>query len=175
MHRTGHVGIGLLLYAPLGLVLSWLGRPSAVAIGLAGVLLSSTAPDVDEFLPLVAHRGMTHTVFAAVVAGVAYAAAAVSMYGGGAGAAVAGLRAPSLALAAAGGLGFAVGALGVLGHVAGDAFTPMGVAPWRPLSGRRHSLALVPSRHRPANAALLALGSLALVGAVALGGFLGGA
>lgn len=168
MLRTGHVGIGLLLYAPLALVLAARGHTTALAIALAGMLVASTAPDLDELLPLVAHRGSTHTVLAAVGMGCCYAVAAGTLTAGSATAALAALGSPPPSLLAAGGLGFAVGLLGVLGHLAGDALTPMGVAPWWPLSRRRYAISLFGARNWLANAALLVLGTLAMGAALGL-------
>lgn len=173
MHRTGHLGIGLVLYAPFGLALSWLGSTTAAGVCLGAMLLASTAPDFDEYVPLVSHRGLTHTVLAALFVGLVYSLGGVGLVvfdvsgvQSGAGP----IRPDrSILFVGAGGLGFLVGAVGVLGHLAGDALTPMGVEPWRPLWGRHYSLALFPSRHRLANAALFAIGTVALVAALAGG------
>lgn len=166
MHRSGHVGIGLLLFAPFALALARSNLDGALAVGLAGTLLASTLPDADEFLPGIDHRGPNHTVPAALVVGLCYAVA---------GAAIAPSVAPPGAVAGqqtrglAAAVGFLIGFVGVLGHLAADVCTPMGIEPWRPLASGHYSLDLLPSKHRLANRALLALGSVAVLAAVAVG------
>lgn len=122
MHREGHYGASLLAYAPLGFVVTALGVPTAAVGG--GVLAFALAmvPDWDQRIPGVKHRGVTHTVhFAAVVAVV------TGLLGAGVVAAQDGVG--PLAIAAGGVFGAATGALAILGHIAADALTPMGVKP----------------------------------------------
>ena len=123
MQRDGHVGIGLALYAPFAFLLAWGGLLTPLALGAVGVAFASTAPDVDLRLPLVAHRGITHTLLAAAVAGLAYAAAGVYLAQAGvgvrAGADAALPGHPGLVPVAAGGFGFLVGTLSILGHLLG--------------------------------------------------------
>ena len=85
-------------------------------------LLGTVARLPLRFLILLGHRGLTHSLFASVLAGIV-CWAAVS------------LVAPGVAVAAGVGL-----ALGYGAHVAADACTPSGVALWAPLSRRRHWL-----------------------------------
>src|SRR3954469_1204067 len=81
-----------------------------------------------RLLTLLPHRGITHSVFACVLAG-ALAGLLTSIV------------APALAVTAGAGC-----ALGYAAHVAGDACTPSGVPLWAPLSRRRHWLLPRPAR-----------------------------
>jgi len=149
VYLPGHVGIGLLLSAPVVRRLVAADEPTA-ALAVAGVLVAaSVAPDADEYLPL-PHRGPTHTAWFALALGGAAAAAPV--------AGVAPGRAPLLAGAAV---------VGVAGHLAGDAVTPMGIAPLAPLSARRVTLDLTPSAASRPNRLLLLAGVLAAAAAAA--------
>ncbi len=159
MQRSGHVGIGLVLFAPVALGLTWAGATTVLPVGLLGVLVASTAPDLDEFVPHIAHRGITHTLFAAVVTGVVFGLVAPSIVEPGTASSAAWLGHPRSLSLAAGLLGF----LGVVGHLAGDVLTPMGIRPWYPVTGRHYSLEFVRSRNRLANATFLAVGAVGVV------------
>lgn len=151
MHGPGHIGIGLLLSAPLGFELAAAGQPALAILACAVAVAAAVLPDADVYLPI-AHRGPTHTIaFVAVVPPIASAAAAVPtvLLGG-----------PAWEIGAVVGVAAAVGAGS---HLAADAFTPMGIRPFRPLSSRRYTLNAVPSRHRLLNGTLLVCGVLAVL------------
>ncbi|MFC6835553.1 metal-dependent hydrolase [Halomarina ordinaria] len=156
MHRTGHLGFSALVYAPVGLALA--GESPALAIlGYVGVLSLASLPDVDLRLPLVRHRGVTHTLPFAFGVGLALWAAGRTLAGP--------LGLPPETL---GTFGAFVGVFGVCAHLLADTVTPMGV-PWLwPLSGRRYSLSLVRADDTLANYGLFALGALATAAAAAL-------
>lgn len=158
MHREGHVGAALLVYAPVGFLAFVLGWRELALLGAATAVALATLPDQDLRLPIVEHRGITHTAwFAALVGG---ALGAVGwLYGARTGVATA---------AAAAAFGFVVGAATVCSHVLADALTPMGVTPFSPLSDRRYTLDLVRASNPIANYALLALGVGAAAGAFVL-------
>jgi membrane-bound metal-dependent hydrolase YbcI (DUF457 family) len=106
-----------------------------------------------RLMVVLAHRGLTHSVLACVVAGVVCGA-------------LVSLVAPGLAVAAGGGL-----ALGYGAHVVADACTPGGVALWAPLSRRRRwllpAVARIPTgslREYVLAAALVAAAAWVLVG-----------
>lgn len=150
MYRTGHYGAALLLYAPLGFVL--LGVAPAMAfVGGAAVLFLATLPDVDHRLPLVSHRGVTHTLpFLAAVAG---ALAAAGWY--------LGLARDAATAAELAAFGAAVGVVGVGSHLLADMLTPAGVPLLWPLSGRSYSWRVARASNVVANWTLLALGVFA--------------
>lgn len=159
MHREGHIGAALVAYAPVvAMVVAAGGEGLAIAGGAVAVGLSML-PDWDQKLPLVSHRGVTHTVhFAGVVGTILGLVGALLGAAGG-----------LLAMLALGVFGFAVGTVTILSHIAADALTPMGVEPFR--DGRRYSYDVARAANPLANYALLALG----VVAVALGYGLGAA
>lgn len=133
MYRLGHQGLNLALYAPV------LGLATVLDYGLLGlvgavvVFVTASLPDVDVKVPGIAHRGITHTVWAALAVGL-LAAVGTWLVTGGTGS-VAGTSRIGLAVTAGGSLAFSV-----LGHVTGDALTPMGIRPFAPLDGREYSL-----------------------------------
>jgi inner membrane protein len=169
MHREGHIGIGHLLYSPMAFVLALYEAWTLLALGLVGITFFSYAPDFDLQMPLVDHRGITHTYLAAGVAGLLsmlvagwLAAEGVATIGG---------LSPLVSTLVVAAFGFLVGALGVLSHLLGDVLTPMGINPWQPFGGETVSLELVYASNRWANGALSLAGGVALVAAV-VGGVL---
>lgn len=159
MQLPGHVGVALLVYAPVAALVLRRGRPRRAWLGLAGVLALAMAPDVDLYLAGVPHRGVTHTLLAATVAG-------------GVVALLAGLRRPRRAVSAGGAarFGATVGGSAVLSHLLGDALTPMGIRPLLPLDGTTYTLSLVYSADPAANAGLLVAGVVVFATAVSLAG-----
>lgn len=159
MFRPGHYGVSLLLYAPLGCWLVALGHPTVALAGGAGVLWLTMLPDWDSRVPLMTHRGSTHTLlFAALVAGAAWALATVA----GVGSRAAGPFALRWFVAG-------IAALAVLSHLAADLLTPMGVALFWPASERRFSASVTRANNPVANYLLFALGVVAAAGAAYVG------
>jgi inner membrane protein len=152
MYAPGHVGLAVSLYAPVGWLLLARGRRRlALGGGLCAACLS-TLPDVDQFVPFLAHRGLTHTVWVAAAVGLV-----VGALGVGYGRRRARETGPVDRLA----VGVAVGALPILAHLLGDVITPMGVRPFAPLWNASFTLDLVPARDVTANRGLFAVGGLA--------------
>ncbi|MFB6353470.1 MAG: metal-dependent hydrolase [Halobacteriales archaeon] len=164
MQRAGHVGAALAAYAPVAFVTAGLGFDDLALLGGLAAVGLAMLPDVDLRLPLVPHRGPTHTVWFAGLAAVAGGLLGWSAGVGRGGVAAAGL-------AAFGGL---VGGLVVGAHVAADALTPMGVRPLAPLSDRRVTYGLARASNPVANVLLLVLGAGLAVAAFALGRWVAG-
>lgn len=164
MHREGHVGAALLVYAPLGLVATVVAGTELALLGAVVAAGLSTLPDVDVRLPLARHRGPTHSLAFALLVGLVLAAV------GGAGGIHRGL------LSGLGGatFGFLVGAGTIVSHLAVDVITPMGIRPFWPVDSRHYSLALTPSANPIPNYALLAIGVTTLLVALAAGRWLAG-
>jgi len=153
MYRTGHYGAALIVYAPLGLLLLLAGRPMLAVGGGALSLSLASLPDVDQRLPFVDHRGVTHTVgFALVVGSVLGVAGWFVAAESGVG------TAGELATLAA-----AVGTVAIGSHLLADAITPMGITPWWPLSTRHYTADLCRADNTLANYALLGMGVLLTV------------
>ena len=158
MYQVGHYGGALTAYAPLGTIVTLGGYGEiAVAGGLVCVTLS-TLPDYDHHLPLVSHRGPTHTVLFALLVGVALAALAAVVVES------------SSAFVDAGVVAFAflVGLVSIGSHLLADALTPMGIRPFWPLSGRRYSLEVTTAANPVANYGLLGLGVVAVLAGLAI-------
>lgn len=147
MYRRGHWGASLLVFAPVGAGLVVVGRPVLAVVGGGAMLWLATLPDVDLRLPLLSHRGLTHTLAFAFAVGLVGASVGVAL-------------APSAGgdRAVLGGFGFAVGTLGITAHLLADALTPAGVPLLWPLSGRRLSLSVTRADSAVANLLLFALG-----------------
>lgn len=166
MHREGHLGIGLLLYSPIGYLLMSSNQTIIFALGLVGMCLWSIVPDIDMNLPI-KHRGPTHSFVAAAIAGLMTSVLSVYLVSTGissSGTII--IKSPILAYAAAASFGFLIGGMGVISHLIGDVITPMGVQPWWPFSDRKHGLGLVLAANEQANYTLSILGSLSLAAAI---------
>lgn len=179
MNRTGHLGAGLLIYAPAFAALLRVDSSVAGIIGLVIVLWTAPLPDIDLRLPGLAHRGPTHSVAFALVVGFIW-----TLFGWMAGEYLATTALPalagvdllatplgwqhffedlhtidrgSLALIAGGS-----GLLGIVSHLLVDVITPAGIAPFWPVSSNRYSLGLCRSSNRVANSLLFVLGTGAI-------------
>lgn len=173
MYQLGHYGAALLAYAPLGALVALSGHePAAVGGGLV-CLACSTLPDCDHRVPLLEHRGPTHTVAFALLVGAALAAVTGILVD----ATPAGLA----AVVAPVGLGvepavsvdlvtfaFVVGALSIGSHLLADALTPMGIRPFWPVSRRHYTLEVTRAANAIANYVLLGLGLGAAFAAAAV-------
>lgn len=158
VYQKGHYGAALLVYAPVGFVVTVAGYRGLAVGGAAVALALAMVPDWDTRIPGIDHRGPTHTVWFALL---------VALAVGGAGLALGRARGDA-ATVTLGGVGFLVGFLTLCSHVAADALTPMGVTPFTPVSDRHVSYSLVRAKNRLANWLLLAAGTLAAGGAYAL-------
>jgi inner membrane protein len=171
--RLGHYGVALVLYAPVGCALLAVGDPTAAFAGGAGVLWLTMLPDWDSRLPLVSHRGPTHTLpFVALVAGLAWVAVEAVVSGVGLGpqpVEVASLGPVSVGPVPLGVFVAGVASLSLLAHLAADILTPMGVALLWPLSNRRYTVSLTTADSAAWNYGLFALGIFVTAAAAYLG------
>ncbi len=158
MYVLGHVGISLLLFAPLAEGMVSTGQP-LVAL-FTGLLLVALAPlpDLDTYTDRLDHRGPTHTVWFALCVGLLIGLMA------GLGTALWNQYISSYSLLPIwipvwfGG----VSTLAVVGHLLGDLITPMGLWPFRPVSDRHYTVDLTPSKSPGANRLCFGVGTLAL-------------
>ncbi|QZP39341.1 metal-dependent hydrolase [Halobaculum magnesiiphilum] len=159
MYRTGHYGAALLGYAPIGFLLLLFGLRELALLGGAGAVVLAMVPDLDQRVPGVTHRGPTHTVwFGLFIGGVLGIGAGLMGSSRGV------IAATSLAV-----LGFLVGAVSVLSHIAADALTPAGVRPFTPVRNRRYSYNVATAKNPIANYALLGAGVLVSGAALVVG------
>ena len=154
MYRAGHYGVALLVYAPLGLGLLLAGYPTLALVGGGLSVALAPLPDVDQRIPFVDHRGVTHTLAFAVAVGAVL---------GGAGVFAGRTAGPATALQL-GLFGFVVGVTTIGSHLLADVITPMGIRPLWPLSSRHYTLDITRADNTLANYALLALGVVVTVG-----------
>lgn len=157
MYQLGHVGVALLAYAPLGMAAAFAGSETLAVVGGLVCVSLSTLPDCDRDLPLLEHRGLTHTVGFAVLVGALLAVAAAVFV----------LDSGSFTTDSIVPFAFVVGTLSILSHLLADAITPMGIRPFRPLSSYHYTANLTPAANPIANYALLAVG-VCVTGACAL-------
>lgn len=158
MYVFGHLGISLLLYAPIA---AWYMHADATTTAVLGgvvMLVLAPLPDVDEYTELLAHRGITHSVWFAGFVGLVLGSVA----------AIVGSLAPIAADPVLLGVQLGIlGTLAILGHLAGDVITPMGIKPFAPLSEWHYTFEFTYSKEPRANQ--LFLGSGLLATAIAIG------
>ena len=159
MELPGHLGVAMLVYAPVAVVAIRRGRPRQAWIGLAGVCALAMSPDVDLYVAGVPHRGVTHTALAVAVAAGVVALFACLLRPRGVGSTADAAR-----------FGAVVGGSGVLSHLLGDVITPMGVRPFLPISDTTYTLSLVYAADQAANVALLVGGLAVFATATAMAG-----
>lgn len=159
MYQKGHIGASLVVYAPFGFVLAALASMEAGAIVAAAVASTAMIPDLDMKVPLVKHRGITHTVWFALAFGAAFGAVG----------AILGLRRGVLGAVLFGGLAFLFGALTIVSHLLADALTPMGIEPFAPVRDDHYTLDLFRAANPVANYGLLGLGGVVVAGALVAG------
>ncbi|WP_273835688.1 metal-dependent hydrolase [Halococcus sp. PRR34] len=149
MYRQGHIGVGLLLYAPAAYAMVSAGRLVLAIVGFGVMIWLAMLPDVDMRLPFVSHRGPTHTLGFAVIVGLACGAIGW----------VLGTELTRFEPQLLGSFGFGLGALVVVAHLVADWLTPMRIAPFWPLSSHRFSLGFARASSTLANGFLFVLGA----------------
>ncbi|WP_435320338.1 metal-dependent hydrolase [Haloarchaeobius sp. TZWSO28] len=156
MYAAGHVGLALLAFAPVGWLLCTRGHDRTAIGGMVLAALSATLPDLDLFVPFLAHRGPTHTVWFVGLCGLTVGLIAKTV--------TRSARPWPTAQHRAGAVPCLVVCLSVASHLLGDVVTPMGLRAAAPLTNTHVTLALVNARNPSANAALLLLGALSTTG-----------
>jgi len=157
VYRTGHLGVSLLVFAPIGYLLVAVGQPLAALATGGAMLWLAMLPDVDHRIPGIPHRGPTHSLLFAALVGGAFAGAGALLAEG-----VGAVGRVQLTL-----FGFFVGFVSVGAHLLGDVLTPAGVNlfwPW----GREFSLYVTRADSTIANYGLFLLGTFAVAAAGAL-------
>ena len=148
MYKYGHLGLSLLLLAPIAYILRISGLNATTVIGTY-VLISalSSLPDIDmKMRPLIKHRAQTHTLLAGVGFGFLLGAFFGYFCGWG--------IFPTM---------FASGFIATASHLIGDVFTPTPIMPFYPFSKRRLALGLFKSSNKAVNYGLAWLGIIALI------------
>jgi len=174
MHREGHHGLNALLYAPIALIAGLFASVELAIVGALFFVGVSSVPDFDRHfdnnmnshrsglwtLVPIKHRGFTHTVWFAGLAGIV-------------GGAFAGVIAPQMTPQHSAGVVAVFGGVmtgsGILGHILGDMMTPMGVKPFSPLRRSTYSLGWFLAKSKIANYGFLVFGGVALLFAIGYG------
>ncbi|MFC4248077.1 metal-dependent hydrolase [Natribaculum luteum] len=159
MHKPGHYGAALLVYAPIGFLMLALGFDGLAVIGGAIAVGGAMIPDLDMRIPGVQHRGITHTVWFALLAGIVLGVA-----GG-----LLGSSSGAIATVGLSVFGFLVGTLTISAHLLADALTPMGIRPLEPIDDLEITLDVAKAANPVANYALLALGIATITVAAVVG------
>jgi inner membrane protein len=155
MYRKGHLGVSLLVFAPVGF---WLVRAGYTELALltGGVMCwLAMLPDVDHRIPGVPHRGPTHSLLFAGLVGLVFGAVGT-------------LVGSQVSLGYSFGLGtfgFLLGVLTVVAHLLGDTLTPAGVNYLWPLSSSEYTLSVTRADNTVANYGLFVLGVFAVAAA----------
>lgn len=172
MYKTGHQGLAMILYSPVGLALLLFGLGVHAIAGFFTVIFLSTLPDIDMKLPI-KHRGPTHTVWFAIgvgiVIGIIFAAAAQGYY----------INADSIGetvqtgedifILGTGLFGLFIGFYGIVAHILGDVITPMGVRPFAPVKKKRYRYVLTKAASDTGNYLLWVFGICAILLCLYLG------
>jgi inner membrane protein len=159
MHRRGHYGLALLVFSPLAFLLNISHASEAAFIGVLIVVGVAPIPDIDQHIPVVSYRGITHTVWfiiasSTIATAVTWAAAVQgtqAVHGTLSTASIPNLILPALVV------GFLV-ALGLTTHLIGDMMTPMGIKPFAPVSDTKYTWKLTTSGDSTANNGLFVAG-----------------
>lgn len=162
MHSEGHIALGLLFYAPVAFALSYYSLLSTMTLGLVCAVFFSYAPDFDMQLPLVKHRGASHTLLVGLVASLVTGTLAAYLV-------LEGMYTVETNTLVFGAVTAGAGLLGFLSHLTGDVLTPMGIRPLRPWSSTKYTLAVVNASNERANEAFASIGAVVMVAAVAGG------
>ena len=180
MYSSGHYGTAMILYAPVVFVLMYLQLYPLAALASIIIVGGTRIPDWDLRIPVVQHRGITHTflfvaffgllIGTALAGGVLYGYEKLPepflLFGSGE---VTGVTVVIAAL-----FGFACGALSIIAHLLADFITPMGLQPLHPFSDARYSAQIVKAKNPVANALLFTSGMIAVIVAAAAGIYLSG-
>jgi len=160
MYRYGHYGAGLLVYAPLAFVVTGLGFRQLALGGALVVVALAMLPDQDQRVPLVPHRGPTHTVWFALLVG--GACGYLGLLAGQRTGIDLGVGQSFGAGVGLGVFGFLLGTLTIGSHIAADALTPMGVRPFSPLVSKKYSYNLTRASNPISNYLLFLMGVFGL-------------
>lgn len=183
MHRPGHFGTALLLWAPIGAVLISAGLPHVALFGGVIMVTVEEIPDIDLQTPFLSHRGVTHSLGFALAFGFVLSVATVvalgilgdvlhealpetldvRLVGETVSVNIAALFSMQSWKGVEYGLGttvFVFGVLGIVAHLAADVITPAGIPAFWPLSSKRVGFDIVLARNWWANTMLLLMGVL---------------
>jgi len=134
MLKEGHFGLSIALAMPFAIIAGVLIHKALIPVIITGTLIGGNLPDMDTKTWIVKHRGFTHTIwFAGLAGGIAtitlvmmYQYIPIEQYN---------IVPNSLYLIGSFLFGLSV-TYGVLTHLLGDMITPRGIRPLDPISPR---------------------------------------
>lgn len=159
MFALGHYGMALLLYAVAGYAVLRRGYGRDALFGGGIVLAYTRLPDLDTELDFLVHRGVTHTLWFVLAAGLVCLLVVANDLRG----------RPRREATRAGAWAFFLGSSSIVAHLLADVLTPWGVMPLYPATPALYTLDLVYAGNEAANLALLTAGALAVAIAWAAG------
>jgi inner membrane protein len=157
MYSKGHIGINALLFAPIALILKGIFSFEMAVIGALFCVGAASFPDIDrlfagmtnktQFWTIVpiSHRGITHTIwFALLTGGVGLAASffVLSSSEFGLSELLSGFIPNYNYFVLSACIGGSL-VLSVVGHIIGDVITPSGVRPFKPIKNREYMIGFV--------------------------------
>ena len=163
MYTKGHIGISLLLYAP---IMSWLLANGFVGFGIAGFLFVgafATLPDQDQNVWFLSHRGRSHSIGSAFIFGLSTVLILVLVFTFSAMFLVplgSIIGVPPMAII--GFFGF-ISVFTFISHLLADLLTPSGVRVLRPFSDKKYGAGLVYASNPVANIAFWLIGWIAVI------------
>lgn len=161
MHRSGHIGLALVFTAPFSLIAGMTGARAWMLLIYAPALILALAPDNDVHMPLVKHRGITHTL----IFGVPLALLVGTGFGV---LAAANSDSPALGI----GLGVMAGLAGFASHLVADALTvasgKYGLNPLWPFSNWEFRIGVTKSDSLIWNQSMLLIGVGTVLGVFSL-------
>jgi inner membrane protein len=176
MYKEGHIGLGLLAATPFALLFGFTVAPQWGLLTFGFAFVTSRAPDIDQRLPGISHRGFTHTIWFGVLLSIFF----------GAGATVALVPIVMDAHSLRGGIslvqllttnwsilmiGFTGCLAGFVSHLFGDILTEAydyTVNPFWPVSGKAYTLGWTKADSKVWNWGFLLLGGAATIGTVTI-------
>lgn len=174
MNRHGHLGLALIVASPLAFLVGAVQGVEWSLVVFGSALLVDRIPDIDQRLPFVSHRGVTHTLIFGIMVSMVLASAvsiliAIPHHSGP-------LNEGTLNFITRSPMAFAIvfggGTSGFLAHLFGDVLTEAydyTVNPFWPVSRRAITYGLVsPDSKRFWDTTFLLIGSVVAVGVIAL-------
>ncbi|MBP1986972.1 metal-dependent hydrolase [Halolamina salifodinae] len=159
MYGKGHQGLAMLLFAPILFGLLYIKMYVVAAIGFFVCIGLATYPDIDWSLPFVKHRGITHTLFGAVVLAIVFGVGVYLLMP----------KLPSILVEmisiSRGWLALIVGAFVVIAivfHLIGDWLTKSGIQPFSPMKKTRYAAGVTTSANPFVNIVLYFIGLFAI-------------
>jgi inner membrane protein len=125
MYKPGHVGMSLIFLSPITFILNSINRPILSVITIITTIFLTTQPDIDLKLPVVKHRGLTHTIYFAILLGLIASFIFRKSHSLFLDQIVTNTSTMSITL-----LGFLVGFLAVISHLMADVITITGIQPF---------------------------------------------